>query len=429
MQRRLWILMALACLLSVQQMAAKGKISGVKPAAYTIVYSQKAEPEEGLLMAQELQRKLASATQVTLPLVGDSLFRGGKALYITHSPQMQVFDYSIRCTKGRFTIDGGGCWAMAKAVDILAGKLKEGDVPANFVLKGSVYDQELFPRPEGVNLRILDDNVWGYRKEKIPDAWKGLPADPRDDARVPQFYQLFRAYMPDVITLQEYNDHMDARLFPKLEKLGYEHTYKPKENWNNTPVIYNKNAVDLIKADYLLYPRMGLANTFTKSYTVAIFRHKATGRVFGVASTHLWWMGDARQVGSSQLRAAQVRLLMCQIELLQKEYNCPFFVCGDMNCEERSIPIQQFLQGGYEPCYKLATLYADNNNGHHICGPDDGYARQSRRISPTRDGAIDHCFLYNGQGRVEVKVFDCIQPYFTVPLTDHYPNLVDAVLK
>ncbi len=412
-----------------QNIWGKGRIAGNKPSVFTIVYSNQAELEEGLDMAKLFQKKIAEATQATLPISSDSLFGKGKAIRITHGSSTKVFDYSIKMLKGELVVDGGGCWAMAQAADVVADKLKTGDISGGYSYKGSVYDKELFPRPDGVNLRILDDNVWGYRHETIPKSWKGLKADPRDDVRVPQFYQLYRAYMPDIITMQEYNDHMDARLFPMLEKLGYANTFTPKGNWNYTPVIYNKNTIELIKADYLLYPRMGLYNTYTKSYTVAIFKHKATGKTFGVASTHLWWMADARQVGSSQLRAAQVRMLMCQLELLKKEYDCPFFVCGDMNCYETDIPIQQFLQGGYEPCYKLATVYADNHNGHHICGPDDGYSRTSRRISPTREGAIDHCLLYNGNGRVEVKVFDCIQPYFTVPLTDHYPNLVDAVLK
>ena len=54
---------------------------------------------------------------------------------------------------------------------------------------------------------------------------------------------------------------------------------------------------------------------------------------------------------------------------------------------------------------------------------------QSRRRSPDREkGAIDHCFIYNAQEGVAVKVFDCITARFTVKLTDHYPYLIDAAL-
>ena len=107
----------------------------------------------------------------------------------------------------------------------------------------------------------------------------------------------------------------------------------------------------------------------------------------------------------------------------------PVFVVGDMNCEEKTIPIQQFIQEGFIPCYKAATTYGDNNNGHHICGPKDGYSVKSRRKGPDREtGAIDHCFILDPAGNTEVKVFDCIMDDYLVKLTDHYPLLIDAKL-
>ena len=88
-----------------------------------------------------------------------------------------------------------------------------------------------------------------------------------------------------------------------------------------------------------------------------------------------------------------------------------------------------YFPDGYTPCYKAATDATDNGNGHHICGPKDGYSRTSRRRSPDREkGAIDHCFIYNAQEGVAVKVFDCITARITVKLTDHYPYLIDAAL-
>ena len=43
-----------------------------------------------------------------------------------------------------------------------------------------------------------------------------------------------------------------------------------------------------------------------------------------------------------------------------------------MNAYEDSLPIRQFIEGGYTPCYKAATDATDNGTGHHICGPKDG---------------------------------------------------------
>ena len=43
-------------------------------------------------------------------------------------------------------------------------------------------------------------------------------------------------------------------------------------------------------------------------------------------------------------------------------------------------------------------------------------------------GAIDHCLLYDPAGNVEIKAFRCIMDEWTLPLTDHYPNVIDAKL-
>ena len=149
--------------------------------------------------------------------------------------------------------------------------------------------------------------------------------------------------------------------------------------------------------------------------------------MFAVITTHLWFMNEKRQPGSTQARAAQVRLMLAEAEVLKAKYACPIFVTGDMNCYERTIPMRQFFDEGFEPCYRLATGRTDMSNGHHVCSPGDGFSRKSHRPSPERpEGAIDHCLLSDAQKQVEVKTFECVQAYFTIKITDHYPNVIDA---
>ena len=161
-----------------------------------------------------------------------------------------------------------------------------------------------------------------------------------------------------------------------------------------------------------------------------MFKRKKDGKIFALVGTHLWWKSDKAKAGSTQARASQVRLIMAEVEgILAKYKDIPVFVVGDMNCEENTVPMQQFIQAGYVPCYKAATVYGDNHNGHHICSPADGYSTASRRKADTREGgAIDHLFIYDPAGTAEVKVFDCIMEEYTVKLTDHYPNIIDVRL-
>lgn len=287
-----------------------------------------------------------------------------------------------------------------------------------------------FPISSGSDLRILDDNIWDYSKDTIPPKWKEIGVDPRDFKRAPQFARLIKEYMPDVFALQEYSDHMHAEFYPLVRNMDYVIAWESGEDWNNTPLFYNSRTIEPLKVNYNLYTPSRWSNHGSKSFTSAVFRRISDGKLFGLVGTHLWWKGDKVQPGSTMARASQLRLVMAEVEIMRAEYgNIPVFVVGDMNCEENTEPIQQMLRAGYQQCYKIATVHGDRHNGHHICSPTDGYSTASRRKGEDREtGAIDHCLLYDPEGIAEVKVFDCIMSEYTVPLTDHYPNIIDIRL-
>ena len=411
------------------QARAQRKIAGTRTADFTIVYCSALEDEEGIDAARTLRQELAGAEQPELRILPDTAFRRGRAIRLVRSEDRAPFDYAVRVSRGDLLIDGGGSWALTKAAQHVAQMLREGDIPRDAHIEGSVEGECLFARAAGSNLRILADNIWDYSRDDIPEAWRLIGEDPRDDVRAPQFAQLVRAFMPDVLDLQEYSLHMHQRFYPLIRRYGYRIAYEGEEPWNNTPISYNPETVELVDVNYVLYAPSCWSNIGSKSYTSAVFRKKDTGRLFAVVNTHLWWKSEAAQPGSTYARAAQVRLMMAEAEVLKNKYGCTIFVTGDMNAYEDSLPIRQFIEGGYTPCYKAATDATDNGNGHHICGPKDGYSRTSRRRSPDREkGAIDHCFIYNAQEGVAVKAFDCITARFTVKLTDHYPYLIDAAL-
>ena len=79
---------------------------------------------------------------------------------------------------------------------------------------------------------------------------------------------------------------------------------------NFTPIFYNPEKVELIKADFVPYGErneegyhlvdksrgysgyyMMHNDYFSKSLTWAVFKDKATGKQFGVISTHFWYDG------------------------------------------------------------------------------------------------------------------------------------------
>lgn len=383
-----------------------------------VVCSPTAELEEGNGLAVQVEAIFAKA----------GLPRKAMILNVVHESTLEPFGYSIAPSKGGFTISGGGSWPMLKAAQVLADRLAASGSSENVSLKGTVVGEVLFPFSAGSNLRILDDNIWDYSSETIPAAWQQINEDCRDDVRAPQFAQIVRAYMPDVVGLQEYSRHNHERFYPLIQNYGYQIAYNNMNDpWNNTPVFYNKATLELVAVNYHLFTPEFWSNKGSKSFTSAVFKQKSTGSVFAYISTHLWWKSEKAQAGSDSARAAQIRLIIAEGEVLKAKYKCPIFVCGDMNTLESSVALQQFLQGGYDPCYTVADKFSDCN-GHHICGPSDGYSRKSNRPSPTRKlGAIDHCLIYN-PGATTIQNFKCDTTYFTIKLTDHYPNIVDAKL-
>lgn len=110
-----------------------------------------------------------------------------------------------------------------------------------------------FKIAEGADLRILDDNIWDYSQDTIPPKWKEIGEDPRDFRRAPQFARLVKDYMPDVFAFQEYSEHMHNEFYPLVEKKGYVIAWESKEDWNNTPIFYNKRTLEPIYVYYNMY--------------------------------------------------------------------------------------------------------------------------------------------------------------------------------
>ncbi len=420
-------------LLAVCASLQAAKISGTALASYKIVYSIGAEEEVGLEAATRLRQAIADATGVELEVIADNANARAREILVGNTRRKESaaaykdgfkpFEYKCFVKSGKLVVAAGGCWALDRAGQRIAETLSKGDVNASFRLEGTVEGEFLFPREEGVNLRILDDNVWDYSGKPVPKAWEELGEDCTDSVRGPQFVQLVRAYMPDVIGFQEFSRAMAGLFGSQASQYGYKETFTP-EGRNDTPIWYNENTVELIETEYVRFEPKRWSNHGSKSFTYALFRLKENGKQFALISTHLWWKSEKVLAGSNTARAAQIHQILAHAEYLKGTYDCPIFLVGDMNCNEKSKAIRLLLDAGFTPCYQAATGTTDLHNGHHRCGPQ-GFGRDGG--NRTREDSIDHCFLWNG-GSTEIRHFRCEMAAFTVKITDHYPNIIDVKL-
>ena len=89
---------------------------------------------------------------------------------------------------------------------------------ADYDSLGNPSGKYLFPKEKGANLRILDMNVWEWdgTRAKLPQAWREAGEDCTNEVRSKGFAGIVKAYLPEIVCLQEYSPEMHAELYPKI---------------------------------------------------------------------------------------------------------------------------------------------------------------------------------------------------------------------
>ena len=279
-------------------------------------------------------------------------------------------------------------------------------------------------------LRIMSNNIW--RCDENNEIWRSFGADCSAEARVPGLFRVYRETEPDVIGLQECSPHMAdllMRLFSK-QKLPYALLWG-----KDTPIIYRTDKFEVSHTEFLIYPEEieghdgSFNNQQTKSYCIAVFREKESGKQLIFATTHLWWKSSDPanknyQPYSDEARAVQLNLLMDRLDELEKVYACPIIFVGDLNATPDSLAVQAAFARGYRHAYDLAVEYRNETQGMHYCYPD----RYDTEPYPLQfDQSIDHILL-RGEEEGCVRRFDRYAPDYYMPFSDHFPVWIDMEL-
>lgn len=417
-------------------------IGGVSIKDFTIVYHAE-ESENMARTAANLVKDAVKKTYGTsLNLVSDS------GVSVTHKiivgnvkcsdteffglKERQPFDYSIKCSGGNLVLIGADSWGLMGAASEFCSKFVEpGGTLGEKIITGNARGKAIFPLAANCNLRILDDNIWQYDTDAIPDAWKALNADPRNRTRAPEFAEIIYGTAPDVFALQEYSKTMDGFFAPLVTSKGYKKALDTTPTWNYTPLFFNTATVKLVKAEYLKFDA-AWSNSGSKSYTVATFELKSNSARFIVLGTHLWWKSESAQAGSNQARENQAKQIIDKInDLVSNNPNLPVFVMGDMNSNLSSAAMKLFTNAGYKAASQSATTFKDGSKGYHDCD-SSGFADITETNLQDTNGttAIDQLFFYNCEkSGTSVSEYRIIKAPFTIRLTDHCPRYMDIKLK
>lgn len=278
-----------------------------------------------------------------------------------------------------------------------------------------------------MTIRIMSNNLW-WCDGNAP-AWKAQGEDCSAQCRSVGFFKLYQETMPDILGLQECSAQMAAELMTRIAESGLPYGLL----WGrDTPILYRWDKFEVVESQAYIYPEEipGYPGSFnnlkTKSYCMGVFRNKADGKLLIFATTHLWWKSSDMQLAhyqpySDEARTWQLNLLLDRAEALQRKYQCPIVVVGDLNGGYHSPAVQSALQRGYAHGHDVAVEYADESTGLHNCS-QDGFDTQIATGGFLL--AIDHILIKDMQN--SVGRFERYSSPSYMLLSDHLPVWIDV---
>ena len=254
---------------------------------------------------------------------------------------------------------------------------------------------------------------------------------------------LYLDYGADLICLQEFNQL--PRDNPKglkklLDKAGYAEVPYDTALDGDTPIFYRPEKFELLKYGTYVYNTPNNDNEryggYSKMTIWAIFKDKTTGKVFGLASSHL----DHQIAEDANARRASEALEL--IDLINNticvgEYaDIPMILGGDLNT---SYNRENNLYGGTGALTNFENVGgfidvqttlpgADQNSTW--CDPPK-YDSATDLMTPggstgEATASIDHCIY---RGNATPVLFDILDDKYARMASDHLPFVVDFKLN
>jgi len=361
-------------------------------------------------------------------------------------------------------------------------------------ITASLKDGQEYTTKRDADMRIMFFNMWGNSTTSY---------GPRDQHQM-LAAEIVNAYAPDVIGFQEFNNHnrddgwwsMDSLLeaYGYREVVEFEYVRKWLDNKggkhetgvisdgtrptnNFTPIFYNPKKLTLIKADFVPYGERNeegyhLVDTgrgyngyymmhndyFSKSLTWAIFKDNATGKQFGVLSTHFWY---ASGTDGNNARIENARVVNATVASMREQYpELPIFVGGDFNCNLASDPYKKLTdEGGLVDVQTIATRTENHKTYHSKQVYDKMFVAGNKNVGidinknkeesdsqwvvsgyvgtwvkwyhpgGSYKDSIDHIFIKDTSSKLDVKMFDIIASKMALIASDHCPLICDFNLK
>lgn len=262
------------------------------------------------------------------------------------------------------------------------------------------------------DVRVMYHNIWGT----LNDLERSYLGDRNGFAKA-----VYTEYKPDVICMQEAWDayiYADRMLFPWLRQEYKEVLVRGAKN----RMYYNDAVLELVEFGYKKI------NSSDSGSAWAVFRHRATGELFGVINVHFpsnfGLENDPVAANARRVKDAETSVV-AKNEILQKYPDIPIIHGGDYNSKAGSQPFRVLNDAGLTN----ARLQTDDRTEWGTCfkGPtyldeDDTFEFRTK-ITATVEGAIDHISL--GGKAVKVERYHVLGDLLAMAASDHLAHFVD----
>ena len=224
-----------------------------------------------------------------------------------------------------------------------------------------------------MQIRLMTSNIWGE--------YFGNPAGPR----APLLTKVFERYAPDILGLQEVCPHWwDSSLIPALSDKYAMSVAQTDEDVNYTPLFYRKERLELLSASRYLF-HMELDPS--KGWNYGVFRERLNRKVFAVFNTHFWWKPELRD---DVIRRYNAMEMTAEMESIGRQFSCPVFFMGDLNCTCDSMAWNYLESHGWKTSFQCTEDYSSysSHHGNPVIHPD-GTCSGCTTEEP-KERSIDH---------------------------------------
>lgn len=352
----------------------------------------------------------------------------GEVLFVGNSEGLSGNRYSIREKR----VSAASVYGYERVLDEIKMAIDAGNSLDSLTLSGDASDSfespTVYTLKRSGDVRVMYCNVFNniYKPDKIN--FPNLSSGPIPLRHMME-KELFEAYFPDVLCLQEYQRWFregwegSPAMTSYLRELGYgeAEVKTPDGIVNATPVFYLTDKLELEECGFRLYS--GDNDSGTKSITWARFTVKKSGKSFVAMSTHFMWNANwlTREQAIEQ-RKSNVREAL---EVIDSLGELPIIFGGDFNTNRASEEWQTVAKSGLMYAKDIAAVF-NASCGWKSYATYDSDINVYIKIPMPKDGnGLDHVFV---KGNIEVNTFMTVTDRFALYSTDHCPKFADITL-